>query len=111
MGGHRARRLRQRLAEGTLGRPVVPLPQRQIAEGDAQARLVGRKRHRSLEGLTRPVERAAVGGDEAADIVRAGIARVAGEDGASDGLRLDASARLVSGECRAGVGPPFRDAA
>ena len=111
MGGHRARRLRERRAKGALGRLVVPLAQRQIAEGDAQARLVGREVRGGLEGLSRPVERAPVGGDEAADIVRAGIVRVAGENGAPDGLCLGASARLVGGECRAGVRPPLRDAA
>ena len=111
MGGHRARRLRERRAKGALGRLVVSLAERQIAEGNAQARLVGREVRSGLEGLARPVERAAVGRNEAADIVCAGIARVAGEDGAADGLRLHASARLVGGECRAGARPPLRDAA
>ena len=100
----RARRERQRRAKRTLGCCVVPLPQRQIAEGDVQARLVGRQRRGGLERLTRLVEGAAVGGDEAADVVRAGIARVVGEDGAPDGLRLRAVARPVGGECRAGAG-------
>ena len=111
MGGHRARRLRERLAEGALGCLIVPLPERQIAEGDAQARLVGREVRGGLEGLPRPVEGAAIGGDEAADIVRAGIVWVVGEDGAADGLRLAGLACLVGGECRAGVRPPLRDAA
>ena len=107
---HRARRERQRRAKGTLGRRVVPLPERQIAERDLQARLVGRQRRGGLERLTRPVEGAAVGGNEAADVVRACIARVMGEDGATDGLRLAAAARPVGGECRARIGPPVSGA-
>ena len=97
----RARRERKACAKRILGRPVVALPERQIAEGDAQARLVRRERHRALEILPRPVERAVIGGDEAADIVRARIVRVVGEDGAPDRLRLAAPARPVGGECRA----------
>ena len=90
VGGHRARRERQRRAERTLGRRVVPLPERQVAEGDAQARLVGSQRRGRLERLARLVEGAAVGGNEPADVVRARIARVVGEDGVPDGLRLRA---------------------
>ena len=76
----------------------------------SQARLVGRQRRGSLERLTRPVEGAAVGGNQAADVVRACILRVMGEDGASDGLRLAAPARSVGGECLAGAGPPVSGA-
>ena len=111
MSRHRAWRERQRRAEGTLRRRVVPLAERQIAEGDAQARLVGRERRGPLERRARLVQGAAVRGDEAADVVRARIVRVVSEDGLPDGLRLRAVARLVGGECRAGAGAALSRAA